>query len=511
MRRPLLAGISLAAVLVFAACSTDEPSQVPLAPTKPLLAAGDQCAGSQASLIAKEQKALFSGAALNDLQAQFAVIKSLCPNASAQLMTYLESVIGYSGAPTNAARAQGLVNHFGSVTLYVTSTALVRPAVVFQNTGGAAVLSPGESMTTWDALARLAIDGGTTPAGPHLFTFEPRPTSECDGATSLRLTGGCYQVHDYPDETATYTPPATLTLCMRHNAGPTGIAHQKGVFGTEVLPEVSLVYACANTHAAIDSWLGREAGPLGRAVARAYDYLAPRPLFADDAGESGSIGSFSLVGGILNVVFEDDFTEIASPPDVGDSWLVQATHPGYIQVQNGLGDMTGSVVVLSQGQGACTNCPVFQLLGTRVNSSQTETVGTYEVSWRSVQDKPSVKEAPFVVLNNAGAEIARLSYVTESSNNILRFTAGGVSTDVGNWVRDVSQSFKITVNLTTLNPATSNRVSLEINGSPVATNPNAIANATTLKQIGYVLTGIDAGIIGADDFRVIRLPDIPPP
>jgi len=144
-----------------------------------------------------------------------------------------------------------------------------------------------------------------------------------------------------------------------------------------------------------------------------------------------------------------------------------------------------------------------------VNSAQTETVGSYKVTWQSVQTKPNVKEAPFVVLNDAGAEIARLSYVTESSVNKLLFTAGGVTTNVGAWVQNVHQDFEITVNLTTLNPATSNRVSLTINGIPVATNPNVIPNATTLKQIGYVLTGIDAGIIGADNFRVVRQSDVP--
>ncbi|HWP71124.1 MAG TPA: hypothetical protein VNM36_08490, partial [Gemmatimonadaceae bacterium] len=142
-----------------------------------------------------------------------------------------------------------------------------------------------------------------------------------------------------------------------------------------------------------------------------------------------------------------------------------------------------------------------------VNGSDNETVGTYEITWQSVQTKPNVKEAPFVVLNGAGAEIARLSYVTENSVNKLLFTAGGVTTNVGTWVQNVHQDFKITVNLTTLN-GNSNKVSLAIGPTTVVSN-QAAPNATTLKQIGYVLTGIDAGIIGADNFRVVRLSDVP--
>jgi len=388
MRRSALTVFAVTAVLAIAACAPDSADRGPLVPTEPSLAMSDQCAGGLASDIAKQQKALFTEPGLTDLQTQFAAIKSACPTVpTTQLLTYVESMIGYSGAPTNAARAQGLVNLLGSVTLYVTGTAVVRPPVVFQSTGGAGVLSPGEFMTTFDGNARLEIKPLTTPGGPHLFTFEPRPTSECDGTTSLRITGNCYQLHDYPDETATYTPPATLTLCMRHNAGPTGIGHQKAGFGAEVLPETTFTYVCAQTHAAVDGWLGREAGPLGRALAKTYDYLAPRPAFADDAGESGSIGSFSLVGGILNEVFADDFTELTSPPDVGDAWTINAVSPGYIQIQNGIADLTGSVVVLSQAQGNCANCPVFRLLGTRVNAAETETVGSYEVTWTSVQTK----------------------------------------------------------------------------------------------------------------------------
>ena len=128
------------------------------------------------------------------------------------------------------------------------------------------------------------------------------------------------------------------------------------------------------------------------------------------------------------------------------------------------------------------------LLASRLDTLETNTVGAYEVTWQSVQTKPSVKEAPFVVLNDAGLEVARLSYVTESSQNILRFTAGGVSTDVGFWVRNVSQAFKITVNLTTLNPSNSGKVSFAFGPNPlslatVSTNPNVIPNATSLKRM----------------------------
>jgi len=167
--------------------------------------------------------------------------------------------------------------------------------------------------------------------------------------------------------------------------------------------------------------------------------------------------------------------------------------------------------VLSQAQGNCAQCPVFKLLGTRVNPSPTDTIGSYEVTWQSLQNKPSVKEAPFVVLSHTGAEIARLSYVTESSQNRLRYN-GAIVMSGGNpvtWTTNVHQDFKITVNLLTTNGQNSYRTSLAINNTTVVSNVPFVNSAKTMATIGYVLSGIDAGIIGADNFLVRRLADPP--
>jgi hypothetical protein len=379
-------------------------------------------------------------------------------------------------------------------------------------------------MTTFDGQAGLELPlNPTSPlSAPHLFTWQPVADNQCDSGTSLRITGKCYDVTDYPDG-GTYSPPAVITLCLRaEHHGPSGIGHARTGFGTEVLPPVDKSFSCSHDETALNSWLGRQ-GTLGRALAHAYDYLRPRTLLADDAGVSGSIGEFSLVGGVLNDIFADDFNDPddfndgSDVPDLGDAWTISATSPGYIQIQDGLGDLTGGVVVLSQAQGNCSNCPTFRLLGTRVNASQGETIGTYEVSWQSLQNKPNVKEAPIVVLNgsNNNNEIARLSYMTITSQNRLIFTVRNgnqVQTiDVGPWVQNVHQDFAIAVNLTTLNPAVAHTVSLSIDGTPVPQAQNIPASrATSLKQVGYVLTGIDAGIIASDNWRVTRLADIPP-
>lgn len=519
MRRSVLSGVGVAAVFIVAAC-TDNPRQhSPLAPNEPTLAVGDQCSGPLASQMGKDLKALFSGDAYTDLSSQLAVIKNQCPNVFPQMMTFLEAMIGYSEAPTNANRAGRLVNLLASITNYVTGTAEIRGSSIFMNTGGAMVLSPGEVGTTFDGRVRLEIPATSEPDGPHLYTFERKPNTFCGGTTTLRVTGNCYDAKDYPHETA-YTPPSILTLCLRSAFGSRGIVHGRENFGGEILPPplVSPVFPCADIHTSMNGWLGTEAGSVGRALARAYDYLRPRPLFADDIGESGSIGLWSPVGGVLTVVYEDGFTDTpvgplanGTDPVVGDtdsSWLVEVNFPGFVQIQNGLGSLTGKVVVISQALGACAQCPPVRLLGTRVNPSATDDIGSYEISWQSLQNKPSVKEAPFVVLSYTGAEIARLSYVTEMGSNVLKYN--GVN--VGTWVKDVHQSFKITVNLNTLNDQNEYTTSLTIDGNsvPLATNVAFVTpGETTVTTFGYVLTGIDAGVIAADNFLMKRAPDQP--
>jgi hypothetical protein len=528
MHRSFAPGSAIAAILLFAAC-TDQPSRAPLAPSAPSAAVGGQCDGSLASQIVKQQKALFTGAALADLDSRFNTIKSLCPNAFPQMIDYIKAVIAYREPPTiGQVRAQGLVDHWKSLTLYVTGTGLVRPASVLLPTGGAAVLSSGEQMLTFDERAGVVVALGSTvvvngqpvSAGPHLFTFEPKPFA-CQ-TTTLRQTGTCYDLNVYPHDGG-WNPPVTVGLCLRAAFhGPSAVGHQKAGFGTEVTqPGITYPFSCAHTETALNTWLGREAGPLGRALAHAYDYLRPRALHAEDAGVSGQFRFFSLVGGLLTVVYQDGFTANAlgplvngTDPVVGDfpsSWLVQAESPGYIQIQNGLGDLTGNVVVLSQAQGNCGQCPVFKLLGTRVNPSPTDTIGSYEVTWQSLQNKPSVKEAPFVVLSHTGAEIARLSYVTESSQNRLRYN-GAIVMSGGNpvtWTTNVHQDFKITVNLLTTNGQNSYRTSLAINNVTLVSNVPFVNAAKTMSTMGYVLTGIDAGIIAADNFLVRRLADPP--
>jgi hypothetical protein len=565
MRRSLFAGIGVAAVLFLAACSPDQTRREPLAPADVGLAKGGggggggsmQCSGGLASQIAKQEDNNFSPAQADELSALFTPIKSQCSTntttPSAAVLAYLQRVADFRGEP-DEERADSLLALWKSVTEYATGTPIDRPPVVFitghpptdppNNTdaergGGAAVLDPTPpppatpklTMTTWDGQAGVKISSDQTPTGPHLITLYPAP---CPGTTLLLATDDCYNVQSYPP-VEEWDPLVEIGMCIHGGgAGPnTAISHFDAGYGTEVLPDGggfdwSTIGCYANNHALIDTWLGRKAGPLGRALAIGLDYLRPRPLYADDAGESGLGLFFSPFGGVKTKIFEETFdapgnaigpfpqdpSEVA--PDVGDSWDVFAPAPGYVQIVDGNvlapnGGLPGQVIAISQAQGACTKkCPVFRLLGTRVNPTPAEEIGTYEVTWKSLQNKPNIKEAPFVLLSASDAEIARLSYVSQSNQN--RILYNGVNTGIL-WTQNVAQSFKIVVRLND-DDASANDYTTDVYiddmTTPVFTN-RAFRSATqkTFATLGYKLDGIDAGIMAADNILVRRLPDKP--
>jgi hypothetical protein len=543
MRRSSLAGIGLAAVLIVAACSTDEPSQVPLAPTVPSLAQNVQCKNSLANTIETQQDTYFDETNEATLNGLLTTIKAECPMSvpSATVLTYLQRVVDFRGT-VDVQRAKDLVSLWNNVTTYATGTPIgrnytvllpgtINPQAPGIRGGGAAILDniagPLE-MYTFDGQAGIKISSNQTPSGPHFWTLDP---SGCPVTTLRQATTDCYDVQAYPPA-ATWSPEFTVGMCVTHVSGPTALSHAEAGYGTEVLQEDpddefpwDLLHTCAQTHTFMDTWLGRKTGPLGRALALGLDYLRPQTLFANDAGETGISNDASPFGAVLTVVFDDNFdNENIGPfapgtdPTVGDnasSWDIYAPSPGYVEIQDGSvlapgGGLPGNVVVISQALGACKkNCPTFRLLGTRVNPSSTDTIGTYEITFSQLQNKPNIKEAPFVVLSNSGQELARLSYVSESNNNRIKYN-GNV---VGTWTQNVAKSIKIVVRLYDGDNSTPDwTTSLYLDGSTTATvldAPFKTSGQKTFSTIGYRLDGIDAGIMAADNFLVVRLTDKP--
>ncbi|HSA55952.1 MAG TPA: hypothetical protein VLE53_09615, partial [Gemmatimonadaceae bacterium] len=195
-----------------------------------------------------------------------------------------------------------------------------------------------------------------------------------------------------------------------------------------------------------------------------------------------------------------------APPTVtnfpGDDWTDNAKAPGTILVQSSIGDLIDQPVVLSQAGGACNkNCGGLELSanvyddGTGVANS-----GRYEVHGSSLQAKPSVKDAPFQVVDGDGDVLAALAYRTVSSQPTWYFNNQDTNCA---WTTNMKQDFVITIDFTT------KKTSVSISGcSPTPAVYFQDGNqAGELARVGWYLMGIDAGIVGFDDLKVIRLPD----
>ncbi len=476
---------------------------------------------------------MFVDPALSSLSAQFSTIKGLCPGAFTEMLTYLQGTIDafHNGQIVAGTTAQQVVDHWKSVTLYVTNSTLVRPAGVLLPSGAARVVPapagwPVEILSG-DNRAGMLVRQLVSPTGSHLFTINVLSPSCL--TTNLRQFPSCYDFDVYP-AASNFNPPLIVGLCKpdEHASGlPVDffahLGHQTTRNNhtiTEVLAQPDINWSfilpggCTDQAVASNNF-GLGNGVFGRVVGSVARALAPRPLFAAHGGLGGMdefSGGFSPIGAINVQTFAADFSNdvVGQPPGSptlgSGTWIQTVQSPGTILVQSAIGDPVGGLndkpVVLNQGGGACTNCGSLELTGRLFSASAVAAdIGTYTVSWYSLQEKPSVKEAPLLLRDSNGREIARLSYETVSS--VPKLFYNGQDTGCL-WTQHFAQHFTITVDLD------HTKTTLAIDGCLPnnATNVNFVRlNASNLDSIGWVEMGIDAGIIGWDNITIFRNAD----
>jgi hypothetical protein len=516
-RTPTTMSRALVLLTVVAACSDQSASPPTAVSSSPRFAVTASCDGQLASQISKEQKALFSGGSFSDAQARFKIVRSGCPATTAQMLGYIQFTIdqlrlGNILQPLTGSREQAVVSHWNSLFVFLGLPAPNAPAAVLSVDGGAGVITqaggtrdltvgPGPSGPG----AGLHVPDNAAP-GSHLYTI--RLISSSCLTTTLGQTGACYFYSVNPEVT-TFNPKFTAVICQegdleKHMA----LGHTLSNGASEVLPRPSgsqFPLLCAEPTA--DASFG--GGILGRALAAAISFVTPRRAYAAHGGLGGLGDRMSPFGGVELTFFRATFTSdaIAQPPGTPEtgSWTtVVVVPPGSITVQASLGDLTTKPVVLNQAGGNCTQCGGLQLTGTATTASEVDaTSGIYVVRWTSLQNKPSAKEAPFVIRSAAGLEIARLSYRTVSSEHILAYN--GATLPVS-WAQSVAQSFEVVVDLGT------KTTSLRIDGAPVAdfqSVPFVNAAAADVGTIAAEFSGIDAGIVGWDNIAITKVAPAP--
>lgn len=507
---------AVAAILLVAACSGDSES-VRLIPTEPALTQLDACTGKSASQVAKEQRDLYKDkTVLKQAQDLFKAVSQGCPNTKAQMMEYIAFTIGQlpeARPATPGATEQKLLNHWESVFTYVGLSGADVPspangvtAKALTSAGGVGIidLADGGEVLTFNEMAGIKVPAQVGQSGARLFTIEPT-TVGCF-LTNLKKEGSCLLYETFP-HVESYAPAVTFGICQINGNPPNArLGHQHGN-AFEVLDLVTYPALCpAEAHVSSTGLLGRLLASVGR-------WLGPRPLIAAHGGLGGLGTAASPVGGVNTETFLADFNsdvvgQAPGSPLVGTgAWDVNAPPPGFVLVQAALGDLTDQPVVLNQAGGACADCGVLRLVGTMFNSGEGAAAdnGVYQVTFRALQSKPSVKDAPFVLRDSQGREIARLAYQTVSSTRQLVYN--GLDTGC-RWIVNQSQGFTILVDFDT------KRTTLVVASCGGTENTSVTQNvgfansaAADLTSLGWVMTGIDAGIVAWDDIQVLRLAD----
>ena len=522
MRTTIFATLGVASFIVLGC--VDSPSVAPTDPDSQLQfakgAATGPCSSSLSKLAKTELTLILARPHLRPAQDLWAAVENACDDtnpdaANAALFAYADYVrslypASVIAAPKSGTPESNFLGHLNTIFSYV---------------GYAAPGLPGGTTGPLQAgiVAVIPATGGTREyQREHLgaFTLPEQNSSgdqrghlfvmidlgeECLSVDNLAEVDDCVELKAYPGVNPKFSPGIKVGLCMTE--GLTGLAlalgHETGnkteIAGSDDYPVDC--HASINILASSSSQnLWTRLATLGRKT------FGVRRAYAADKG-LGGIGSLLSPFGVVEAsIFSTQFN---SPHSVGSapaltegnfSFSSSATAPGSILVQNALGNLTGPLVVLSQGGGACSSCGGLELTLHLYSASGTPADdGVYEFNWKSVQTSPGVKGAPFVIRDGDSAVVATVAYVTNQSTNKILFNGDSV----GTWTRNEYQSFKLVADLDT------NVTSLYINGTLVASGAAFIGGGDSIRYFSAEFSGIDSGVMGWDDISVQRMSDQP--
>lgn len=522
MRRSLVSAFCLAALAILGACSDETRTGAGL-PSEPLLAKGGPnaqtvCTQQAANGIEQDIRGLYGSpaAAANSL---FDAVQAACSATNADaardpLMDYLAYTIANPVTGQNSL----MLAHWGRVFAFVGYTGVdvgAAPNIseaVFGPQGATAVVDLGggdDVVLTRDNVAGIEVPGQTGGlSGKRLVTIEPA-SGPCLG-TNLQQTNACQFFGIFP-QTAPFSPKLHFAICettgLPANAA---LGHQPHNQPVNVLARTTPDFCPPHT-SDNSGFFGRDLGRFGQVLASVADLFRPRVAIAGHTGLGGQDFSASPVNPLNAETFAANFNNdvVGQPPSAPDfpanAWTANAPPPGSILVQASIGGpngLTDQPVVMNQAGGACRNCGTLELSAAMFNSGLgfSADEGVYEVRFKALQARPSVKEAPFLLRDGAGREIARLSYRSVSNESRLYFNGSPTGCF---WTTGVAQDFTITVDF-------DNDQTWVAIGGCGSTAPEDFANknAASLVRLGWVMSGIDAGIVGWDDIQVIRLADV---
>ncbi len=535
MSRSRCAAITLIAIAI-GACS-GEPARAPTSPeidSKRVQTTASICDNAYDAVIASEQDVLFDGDVLIHARQLWSLVTTSCDQsnpgpARENMLAYVRFTIlaARSSEVLGPTPEQSIVNHWNPAFQYVGHARPEVPAGVLTSTGAARVVLANEGTTEFGIplMAAMTVrkQDGNGVQGGRLFTIRPDAVG-CIATTNLVNKGPCFDFSVYPEPEAAEVSgkPYLVGICEHETSTRPALGHRAGG-GVEILDPDAVpngaypsLQFCSGTQQPAPPQFGGFIGFLRRVASFPAKLISVSTAFAGHGGLGGLGGSLSPFGAVERRIFSANFSadaigstppeNTAGYPDIGVWSRVFATPPGSVLVQATLGTSPNSLdrpVVLRQAGGACAACGGLDLWGQAKTSGVAGAfadAGVYVVRWRSLQSSANVKEAPFVVRSAEGLEVARVTYLRQSGKNLLKYNNSDISVQ---WVRNVAQSFLITVDL-------SNRTtSLSVDGTPVAGAQNQpfVSGAANVHRVQAEFSGVDSGVMGWDDIEVERLPD----
>ena len=489
------------------------------------------CSSTQAALVEADQAVLFAGATLNDAQALWRNVKQDCSTtntarmATAQdaLMEYIRfTILVYRDNPSAILptdNSAAIVGHWNLAFPYVGYLAPGVPSDMLE-VGAARVISRSQmaadsvefGIPAVAAMRSLPQVTGGDPRG-HLFVIFPVTTANCNPQSALAESTACFNFKAFPSAPAGFNPRIRVGICYSGGFDAPGLAHYNGS-STTIEPTITYPSStfCHNANAPRYG----STGFFGRVSRLASTIFGVKRAYAAHGGLGTLAPGFSTFVPVERNLFTATFGTLDAgdtpaegelpAPDRGFWTEVFSTSPGSIFVRDSLGNLNTKPVVLNQGGGACNNnCGGLSLIGQikTADASGAISGGSYYISWTSVQNHASPKNAPFVIRGSDSAEIARVAYARQQGGNKILYNGSAVK-DAG-WTKGQAQTFILIIDF--VNGTTTLTVKNSAGDVVATATDNFVEDATDLSQIAAEFSEIDSGIVGWDNVIIERLPD----
>ncbi|HEX2721425.1 MAG TPA: hypothetical protein VHM24_00805 [Gemmatimonadaceae bacterium] len=531
----------LALSVAAGSCSdgSQSPSTAPLIRRAVVTTTAACDAGAGAAISAQQIELFAPGPSLAHAQSFWAAVVAACsasnPDAAnAQLLEYVRFILTQWPTailtPVSGDKETNFLAHIDAVFLYVGYPA---PALPHSSNGGPLgpdgglkVISQTDTdreLRVPDAALTLPVQDGAGDARAHLFALFPDP-SACT-LENLDQVGPCYEAASYPSVSPLWSPKIKVGVCVPVSEGdPEASAANIPALGhltggvTEIAGNLPYPADCG-THVAENtgSWSGGIGGIVTRLAWFGKRAFGVNTAYAAHSGLGGVGEGLSPWIGVDLEVFNapvdvgpNVIGAFPAPPETG-AWdpASFATPPGSIEVKSSLGTYGSPLIVMRHAGGACTKkCGGLLLRANLFSASGVPAQnGIYEVTFLAIQDFPSVKDGPFVATDAEGRELGRVSFVTRNAKRQLIMNyhpTTGAGLVVGEWQRDVPQTFKFVINLNAGSKSFTLFVGNETTGH---TAPFENPAASSLAHLAFDAQGIDAGLMGWDNIHVQRLPD----